>query len=190
MSGLRVGYAESSLTTVDVYEQVCSAGPVMVFGTVPTPGPGPGERVTAARVHDPAAPGCRALHDELRDPRWTLLLAAGGTGPGDAPVGVAVTAAVQYSEWLSVRTVGGERPDAPAPLTDPDGTLRAALGLAPGCWLLIRPDGYVAARGTLLTRAALDRALAPLRPAAPLAGEAPHEPGLVLPAPAHRPKEH
>ncbi|MGQ5640561.1 MULTISPECIES: FAD-dependent oxidoreductase [unclassified Streptomyces] len=190
MSGLRIGYAESSLTTVEVYEQVCSAGPVVVFGPVPTPGPGPGERVTAARVHDPEEPGCRALRDELRDPRWTLLLAAGGTGPGDAPAGVAVTAAVQYSEWLSVRTVGGERPDAPAPLTDPGGRLRSALGLAPGCWLLIRPDGYAAARGTLLTRAALDRALAPLRPPAPLAGEARHEPGLVLPAPANRPKEH
>ncbi|MBW5481320.1 hypothetical protein GPJ59_05335, partial [Streptomyces bambusae] len=49
------------------------------------------------------------------------------------------------------------------PLADPRGRLREALGLAAGGWLLIRPDGYVAAAGPDLTEAALSRALAPLR---------------------------
>ncbi|MFJ5779702.1 FAD-dependent oxidoreductase [Streptomyces sp. NPDC093094] len=189
MSGLRIGYPASPLTTLDSYHYVNALGPVVVAGTLPAPQPHPGERITAARVHDPHAPGCRALHDELRDPRWTLLLAAGGTGPGDVPVGVAVTAAVQYGEWLSVRTVGGTPADGPAPLSDPGASLRRALGLAAGCWLLVRPDGYVAARGGILTRAALERALAPLGLATRLAGEARREPDLVLPAPVPRPKE-
>ncbi|MEV1085832.1 FAD-dependent oxidoreductase, partial [Streptomyces sp. NPDC050211] len=152
MSGLRIGYDDSRLTTVESFRQVVGAGPVVLSGTVPTPGPRPGRRITEAPVHDPAAPGCRALHDELRDPRWSLLLAAGGTGPGDTPVGVAVTAAVQYGQWLSVRTVGGEDGDGgPGPLADPDARLRTALGLDPGHWVLLRPDGYVAARGGQLT---------------------------------------
>ncbi|MFE1328351.1 FAD-dependent oxidoreductase [Streptomyces sp. NPDC058741] len=191
MSGLRIGYPDSPLTTLDSYHYVSGVGPVVVAGTLPAScsRPRPGERVTAAPVHDPHAPGCRALHGELRDPRWTLLLAAGGTGPGDVPGGVAVTAAVQYGEWLSVRTVGGTPADGPAPLADPGASLRRALGLGAGCWLLVRPDGYVAARGDVLTRPALERAVAPLRPATRLAGEARREPGLVLPAPVPRPEE-
>ncbi|MEU0580168.1 FAD-dependent oxidoreductase [Streptomyces griseoincarnatus] len=188
MSGLRIGYPSSPLTTHDSYHYVSSLGPVAVAGTVCGPFPRPGERVTAARVHDPHSSGCRALHDELRDPRWTLLLAAGGTGAGDVPTDVAVTAAVQYGEWLSVRTVGGT-PGGPAPLADPGASLRRALGLAAGCWLLVRPDGYVAARGGALTRAALEQALAPVGPTTPLAGAAPREPDLAPHTPVSRPKE-
>ncbi|MFC7986271.1 FAD-dependent oxidoreductase [Streptomyces sp. NPDC057336] len=176
MSGLRIAYPGSPLTTPDQHPHLTVAGPA------------PGERVTAARVHDPGVPGFGALHEELRDTRWSLLLAAGGTGPGDGPAGVAVTAAVQYGEWLSVRTLGGGSTEAPAPLADPDSALRRALGLAPGCWLLVRPDGYVAARGRALTRTALEQALAPLRPATRLPGQPPREPD-VAPAPAPRPKE-
>ncbi|MFI0507042.1 FAD-dependent oxidoreductase [Streptomyces albogriseolus] len=177
MSGLRLGYPGSPLTTPDQHPHLTVAGPA------------PGERATAAPVHDPDVPGFRALHEELRDPRWSLLLAGGGTGPGDGPAGVAVTAAVQYGEWLSVRTVGGGRTEGPAPLTDPDSALRRALGLAPGCWLLVRPDGYVAARGRTLTRTALEQSLAPLRPATRLAGEPPREPAVAHPVPAPRSKE-
>lgn len=189
MSGLRIGYGTSSLTTVDGYRLVAGSGSAVMAGVEPTPSPSPGERVTQAHVHDTDDPGCTGLRAELRDPRWSLLLAAGGTWPGDVPVGVAVTAAAQYGEWLSVRTVGGSGPDGPAPLADPDGRLRVALGLAAGGWLLVRPDGYVAARGTALTRVALGRALAPLRPAVPLADAARPEPGLVT-ARARRVEEH
>ncbi|WP_406134656.1 FAD-dependent oxidoreductase [Streptomyces sp. NBC_01089] len=169
MSGLRIGYPTSPLTTTDG-----PAGPAPRTG----PGPGPGERARAVPLDntDPAAR--RAFSAELRDVRWTLLLSAHPGSPGRTPADVAVTAAAQYGEWLSVRTLGG-RPDAtdgPAPHTDPGATLRTALGLPPGAWLLVRPDGYVAARGPLLTRDALRRALAPAGPPAPLADAAHPEP--------------
>ncbi|MEU8891646.1 FAD-dependent oxidoreductase [Streptomyces sp. NPDC048442] len=164
MSGLRIGYATSSLTT---------GAP----GT--SAGPAPGERLTRARVHDPGDPGCAALHAELRDPRWTLLLAAGGRQPDDAPADVAGTAALQYAPWLSVRTVGGTGTDGPAPLTDRGGRLRTELGLTPGGWLLVRPDGHVAARGATLTRAALSAALAPVGTLTPLADRVPETPAVV-----------
>ena len=189
MSGLRIGYPDSSLTSPDADRYVSGTGPAAPAGALPRPCPAPGERITAAQVHDPHVPGFRTLHEELRDTRWSLLLAAGGTGPGDVPVGVAVTAAVQYGEWLSVRTVGGGSAEGPAPLADPGAALRRALGLAAGCWVLVRPDGYVAARGSVLTRPALERALAPLRPATRLAGEPRREPDVVRPAPVARSKE-
>ncbi|MEV7020230.1 hypothetical protein [Streptomyces sp. NPDC093991] len=156
----------------------------------PVPAPAPGARVTAARLHDADDPAFKAFRAELRDPRWTLLLAAGGHGPGDVPVGVAFTAAAQYGEWLSVRTAGGSGPDGPAPLADPGRRLRTVLGLRPGAWILVRPDGYVAARGTLLTRPALRRALAPLVTPVPLADEARHEPNLAVRAAAPDLEEH
>ncbi|MFI2620595.1 FAD-dependent oxidoreductase [Streptomyces sp. NPDC018584] len=199
MSGLKIGYRTSSLTTADSGTSACLPGVRSLLTSLTSltrtrkpalPAPGPGDRVTAVRT--PGVPDAvrRAFHAELRDPRWTLLLAADGHGPGDAPVGVAVTATAQYGEWLSVRTVGGGRLDGPAPLTDPDRHLRAALGLSPGAWILVRPDGYVAARGPLLTRPALCRALAPLELPAPLVDEARREPRLVLRAAAHDLEEH
>ncbi|KUN00432.1 oxygenase [Streptomyces yokosukanensis] len=190
MSGLKVAYDTSSLTGTDHYYRLADAGCVQMSAREPGREPGPGARVTAARVHDGDDPAASAFRAELRDPRWTLLLAAGGHGPGDVPVGVAVTAAAQYGEWLSVRTVGGTGPDGPAPLADPDLRLRTALGLGPGAWILVRPDGYVAARGTLLTRPSLRRALAPLQTPVPLADEARREPGPTVPVAVHDLEEH
>ncbi|MEV1026459.1 FAD-dependent oxidoreductase [Streptomyces sp. NPDC050264] len=163
MSGLRIGYGTSPLS---IHDAPTAAGPA------------PGERARAAALDgtDPASRAAFAA--ELRDVRCTLLLAAGGGGPGDVPAGVATAAAARYAEWLSVRTLG-DRPDAaggPAPFTDPGGALRGALGLRPGGWMLVRPDGYVAARGPVLTRAALRRALTPWGPAVPLADAVCEEP--------------
>ncbi|MFC8538901.1 FAD-dependent oxidoreductase [Streptomyces sp. NPDC057249] len=175
MSGLRIGYGASPLTTP---------------GTAAT-GPAPGGRARGVAL-DGLEPTVReAFAGELRDVRWSLLLGAGGTGPGDVPVGVAVTAAAQYAEWLSVRTLGGraDGSEGPAPLADPGTALRTALGLRPGSWLLVRPDGYVAARGPVLSRTALDRALAPVGPSAPLALPARVEPRAVSVHPAPT-KEH
>ncbi|MER5852847.1 FAD-dependent oxidoreductase [Streptomyces sp. NPDC002012] len=193
MSGLKIGYGASSLTTADsgALTYLADAGSVLMSAREPAPqAPGPGDRAAAVRTPDALDPAFQAFQAELRDPRWTLLLAAGGRGPGDIPVGVAVTAAAQYGEWLSVRTVGDSGPDGPAPLADPDRQLRTALGLPPGAWILVRPDGYVAARGSLLTRPALRRALAPLAPPVPLADEARREPGLILRAAPHDLEEH
>ncbi|WP_405577915.1 FAD-dependent oxidoreductase [Streptomyces sp. NBC_01190] len=133
ISGLQLGYRDSPLTTP-------AAG---------APGPRPGTRASVGVGADPADPGCRAWADELRDIRWTLAVAAGR--PAEVPAD---------SPWLSVRTLGAGA-GVPGPLADPSGRLRSALGLAPGGWLLVRPDGYVAARGRELTATALRAALAP-----------------------------
>ncbi|MFI7011785.1 FAD-dependent oxidoreductase [Streptomyces sp. NPDC050145] len=159
MSGLRLDYADSPLTTGAGPEPVPVATPVAAPVMVPRRRhvPAPGERVAgAARVSD-------ALLDELRDVRWTLLVAPGGHDASARPVRAARQAADRYGAWLSVRSVGGSGA-GPAPLPDPDGALCAALGLAAGGWALVRPDGYLAARGEYLTPAALAAALAPAHP--------------------------
>ncbi|WP_327364753.1 FAD-dependent oxidoreductase [Streptomyces sp. NBC_01296] len=142
ISGLRLAYPESSLTTPDL-------------GAV-TPA---GGRAAAAAARFPGDPGTDALRAELRDTRWSLLYAAGG--PGAART-TAAGAAAEHAPWLSVRTVGAGPGEGPGPLADPNGRLRQALGLVPGSWVLIRPDGYYAASGASLTGEALRRALSPL----------------------------
>ena len=143
MSGLRISYDDSPLTV---------AGPPAVSGPVP------GQRVTQVSVADGGAPGWAGLLAELRDPRWTLLVAAAD----QAALEAAEEAAPGCGAWLSVRTVPGPETGAGA-LPDPDGTLRRSLGLGAGGWLLIRPDGYVAARDGDLSRGSLARALTHLR---------------------------
>jgi NADPH-dependent dioxygenase len=110
--------------------------------------------------------GADALREQLRDTRWTLLVAEGGRDR--LPLRTSLRAADHCSGWLSVRTLCALRSRAvPGVLTDPDGALRAALALPPGGWALIRPDGYLAARGHRLTPRALETAMRPLclRPA-------------------------
>ncbi|MEV7558417.1 FAD-dependent oxidoreductase [Streptomyces sp. NPDC089795] len=154
ISGLRLAYPESSLTT---------SGPDTVAPA--------GGRAAAAAAHRPGDPGTDGLRAELRDTRWSLLYAQGG--PATART-TAADAATAYASWLSVRTVGVEPGECPGPLADPDGQLRRALGLAPGGWVLIRPDGYYAAGGASLTGETLRRALSPLGPEAVSGGgEAP-----------------
>ncbi|MCB5165720.1 FAD-dependent oxidoreductase [Streptomyces bambusae] len=148
MSGLLLSYPESSLTTADPL--------------IPVPA---GTRAAAAAARHPDDPGAEALRAELRDPRWSLVWAAGGP---DAAGRVAAAAAAVHGAWLSVRTVHTGGGTGPGPLADPEGLLTASLGLAPGGWLLIRPDGYVASGGAELTRDALAKALAPLGPGAVL----------------------
>ncbi|MFC7310274.1 FAD-dependent oxidoreductase [Streptomyces monticola] len=159
MSGLRLGYQDSPLTTPAPRRR-------------DTTTPAPGQRAALAAARQPQAAGPAALHAELRDPRWTLLCAPGAEtaeGPTDTvPVDTAATADRDHAAWLSVRTVADRRGGVPGPLPDPGGALREALGLGPGGWVLIRPDGYVAARGTRLTPDGLQQALAPfLREPAP-----------------------
>ncbi|SDP01385.1 2-polyprenyl-6-methoxyphenol hydroxylase [Streptomyces sp. cf386] len=133
ISGLLLGYPDSPLTTAPDAD---------------TAGPRPGTRASGAAAADPRHPGCRAWASELRDTRWTLAVADGAA------------AETPEHDWLSVRTLGDEGTRGPGALADPDGVLRAALGLADGGWLLVRPDGYVAARGREATAQALGRALA------------------------------
>ncbi|MEW2418301.1 FAD-dependent oxidoreductase [Streptomyces sp. NPDC046866] len=142
MSGLRLAYPESPLTTP-------GKGPALPAGT----------RAAAAAARHPDDPGSAALRAELRDTRWTLLWAA--AGPGEA-LRVARASAAEHGDWLSVRTAGDGTRGGPEPLPDPAGLLRRTLGLGPGGWVLIRPDGYLAAGGPTLSWRELERAIAPL----------------------------
>jgi len=120
-------------------------------------GPAPGERASAAAGAAPDDSACRQWHAELREVGWTLAV-----GAGDEAALAVATAAPGAGDWLTVRTVG------PAgDIADDNGALRAGLGLGPGGWILVRPDGYVAARGAHLDREGLDRALAPVHHLAP-----------------------
>jgi 6-methylpretetramide 4-monooxygenase / 4-hydroxy-6-methylpretetramide 12a-monooxygenase len=159
VAGLNIGYVGGPLT------RAAAEGP----------GPRPGERSGQVLPDRAVQGGWPEFAAELRDLRWTLLACeTPQTGP------VLRQAAAAHAALLSVRTVGdgtpadgtdgiGE-PAAVRALPDGGGALRTDLGLAPGGWILVRPDGYVAARGQQLTAAALEAALAPglgRAPAAP-----------------------
>ncbi|MFE7840155.1 FAD-dependent oxidoreductase [Streptomyces sp. NPDC057474] len=160
MSGLRLAYTTSSLTTGAGPEPVPIVTPDASSVMIPRPRhvPAPGERAACAAVAGDA------LARELRDVRWTLLVAPGGHGADGVPLRTATDAAARYGAWLSVRCVGSAA--GPGPLPDPGGALSRALGLAAGAWVLVRPDGYLAARGDRLTRHTLAQALEPVLPRA------------------------
>jgi NADPH-dependent dioxygenase len=147
MSALDLSYADSALSR-----------PAAPGGD----GPAPGRRLSELTEADLARPGFAALAEELRAVGWKLL--AGGSHP--ALDGTLAALEKRFGGWLSVRTVAG--PDAgPTALPDPDGALRRRLGLtAAGSWVLVRPDGYVSARGrageTALLASALTAATAGL----------------------------
>ncbi|MGW1163993.1 FAD-dependent oxidoreductase [Streptomyces sp. NPDC002550] len=104
-------------------------------------------RVTASQ--EAASAGWRSLLAELRRPGWLLLaFARSGDGPALRRL------AEEYDGVLRVCTVPA--PDArggddtvPGPLPDPGGLLADGLRARRGSWLLIRPDGHLAASGRL-----------------------------------------
>jgi NADPH-dependent dioxygenase len=173
MSGLRIGYGDSSLS-LPVEEPRVTRPPLTGAGSrirrpgadrLPRPsgtGPVPGERASAAAAVHAGQPGPDALAAELRDVRWTLLWAAGDPRSDAVPAETAARAAASHTPWLSVRTAGVRPGGAPGALPDPGRTLRDALGLGAGGWLLIRPDGYVAARGPRLTGETWERTVGEL----------------------------
>ncbi|MFE7314489.1 FAD-dependent oxidoreductase [Streptomyces sp. NPDC057555] len=182
MSALDLSYHDSPLTTPAAPGQEAAAGPA------------PGRRAAELTAADADDPGCAALLAELRDPRCTLLVRASRDGE---PHGTVRELADSATTWLSVRAIAAtdtaDRPAAgPVPLPDPDGTLSRRLGLtAPGAWLLVRPDGYVAARGPRMDGAALTAALTRARggrlpaPVEPVPGRPP-----TPVAPGPDPQEH
>jgi NADPH-dependent dioxygenase len=119
-----------------------------------------GERVAQVTAPQAAASaGWRSLLAELREPGWSLLVFA---RRADGPV--LRRLAAEYAGSVRVRTVlapgahpgdsavPGLLPDAvPGLLPDPGGLLASGLAARPGSWLLIRPDGYLAASGRLGT---------------------------------------
>ncbi|MDW6062598.1 FAD-dependent monooxygenase [Streptomyces sp. FXJ1.4098] len=127
------------------------------------------------------SPGWRELIAELSRPGWTLLAFA----TSDQYPSLCALAEA-YGGYLSVRTVVTAVPEgavegAPGPLADPGARLRADLRAAPGGWLLIRPDGYAAARGTASDRPRDALGALGLRPVlhlvAPPAGQRPEARG-------------
>lgn len=146
----------------------------------PAPAPGadrgvqPGHRVGCTARDEADHPGWRALRAALTDPRWTLLLFptapdASGRAPArhKAPDQHTVDRAAgerlerQFGRAVSVHRVrpgtGGQ--DEPDVLPDPDGALRRGLGVPPGGWALIRPDGYLAAKAPFVTAEAMEEML-------------------------------
>ncbi|WP_062436833.1 FAD-dependent oxidoreductase [Herbidospora daliensis] len=132
MSGLAIAYPTSPLTVHD--------------GDTTRTGPRPGQRLAQVRRADARDPSWQPVLAALREPGWTLLVAMTETAAGSLDV------------WRSKAW--------PTPAVHPvDGLAAEQLGLRcaqPAAettgWLLVRPDGHVAARGR--GSAELDRALA------------------------------
>ncbi|MEU2681262.1 FAD-dependent monooxygenase [Streptomyces sp. NPDC007107] len=131
MSGLAISYPDSPLT---------------VPGDEPGDGPRPGERLTQLSAADAQSPGWTALRAKLRSPTWHLLLF---TGSQDTAGKRHLTAgAGPLPAWMDTVTISQERPDDDHGVWDPDGRVRDTLTASDGDWLLVRPDGYLSARGT------------------------------------------
>jgi NADPH-dependent dioxygenase len=144
MSGLSITYADSPLTVVADDDS--------------GDGPRPGQRLTQISAADAQSPGWTALRASLRTPAWHLLVLA-GTGRTSGPDQVIADATARLS-WLDTVTISRSRPDGDDyAVWDPDGRVQDTLAATDGHWILVRPDGYVSARGAGNTnlRAALDR---------------------------------
>ncbi len=103
-------------------------------GAAPAAGIPVGQRIECNRPTYRESAGWRELITELKSTRWTLLVF--GAGP-----------TLPDSEALSVRTVQATEGGTARVLVDATGQVRAAFGAVDGDYALIRPDGYLAARG-------------------------------------------
>ncbi|MFI6317056.1 FAD-dependent monooxygenase [Nonomuraea sp. NPDC050556] len=148
VSGLNLEYAQSPLTRANGGASA----------------PRPGQRLTRRAAGPEGSPAEQAFDAELQDLRWTLLVAVPARAGGELAELLDV-ATTRHDAWLSVRSVGaGDGSGAPGLLRDRDGALRASLGLAEGGWILVRPDGYVSARGRRLDQEVVDALAAQLWP--------------------------
>jgi NADPH-dependent dioxygenase len=143
MSALGLGYGDGPLVLPGGGDSATS-GARSAGAAIPAGGRA--SRVTAGRAAESA--GWRELIRELRRPGWTLLVRP-DTGAAGESTALAELAR-GYQDVVHVRHVVPRPRSADGPVTalvDPDGRLTADLGLEPGGWLLIRPDGYTAASG-------------------------------------------
>ncbi|GGS05507.1 oxygenase [Streptomyces humidus] len=140
MSGLALDYPDSPLTVAAERSD----------------GIAPGARVGCTAETARASAGWRALCEEFTDPRWTLLVRpTASAGHGDLE-----RIGRRFGAEVSLRTVGGGDPaPGPHPLADPDGALWRALGAPDPGYALVRPDGYLAAKGELAAADELERLL-------------------------------
>lgn len=147
MSGLALSYPGSPLSVP------VTGGTVAGFA--------PGERVSCSAESVLADPGWWRLVEELTDPRWLLLLFA-DTGSVTRLRGVADETGRRFP-GVATRVVGQVASDDPGELADPAGRLRQDFGAVPGDYALIRPDGYLAARGALGAGGTLETVLRQVR---------------------------
>ncbi|RMI36028.1 FAD-dependent monooxygenase [Streptomyces triticirhizae] len=154
MSGLLLSYAERELTAKEPHRGA---------------GPAPGTRVTEVDEGDLTGTGWPVLLDALRRPGWLLVTRA---TPGEAAQADALDwVRREHGGWLTTLTVtDAPLVDGEGTVPDADGRVSARLGLAPGGWLLVRPDAYLLARGESLSRQALAGALQRLPLTSPVAG--------------------
>ncbi len=143
MSGLSIAYRQSPLTVPDD-----ESGE----------GPRPGQRLTQISAADAQSPGWVALRALLRTSAWHLLVFAGSR---HSPNQDQVTAKTEsLASWLHTVTVSrGQPAQNDYGVRDSDGRVHDALAATDGDWILVRPDGYLSARGTgdASLRDALDR---------------------------------
>ncbi|MBP0457217.1 FAD-dependent monooxygenase [Streptomyces bomunensis] len=142
MSGLGIAYSDSALTVPD------EAGE----------GPRPGRRLTQISAAEGQSPGWTALRALLRTSAWHLLVFAGSK---DATSQDQVTAkTTSLPVWLREVTISRRRQtDDDHVVWDHDGVVQDTLAASDRDWILVRPDGYISARGTGDTslRDSLDR---------------------------------
>ncbi|GHB78117.1 3-(3-hydroxyphenyl)propionate hydroxylase [Streptomyces xanthochromogenes] len=155
MSGLSIAYLESPLTVPDDGADQ---------------GPRPGQRLTQISAADAQSPGWTALRALLRAPTWHLLVFADGNDSGQGPIATETTS---LPAWLNGVTISRRRPNGvDCGVWDPGGRVQDTLAAAAGDWILVRPDGYLSARGTGggSLRTALDRLTGLFMREAPSAG--------------------
>ncbi|GGM94595.1 3-(3-hydroxyphenyl)propionate hydroxylase [Lentzea pudingi] len=149
MSGLHIAYPDSPLT---------------MPGDKSGAGPRPGQRLTQISAADAQSPGWTALRALLRTSAWHLLAFTGSTYATTQDQVTAQTRSLPT--WLDKVTISRHRLDeTDQGVWDPDGRVQDTLAATDGDWILVRPDGYLSARGTgdASLRAALQR-LASLLP--------------------------
>lgn len=143
MSALMVAYPDSPLTVTDGESGA---------------GPRPGQRLTQVTAADAQSPGWTALRTLLGTSAWHLLVFTGNPQP-TSPDQITVDAA-SLPTWLDTVTISRQRPDHDDHgVWDLDGRVQDTLAATDGNWILVRPDGYLSARGTgdAQLRSALDR---------------------------------
>ncbi len=143
MSGLMIEYPNSPLTVPD---------------DEPGEGPRPGQRLTQISAADAQSPGWMVLRAALRTPAWHLLVFTGNRRPTSPDQVTADTTSLPA--WLDTVTISRQRLDHDdRGVWDPDSRVHDTLNATDGDWILVRPDGYLSARGAGDTslHAALDR---------------------------------
>ena len=132
MSGLTIAYPDSPLT---------------VLGGESGEGPQAGQRLTQISTAEAQSPGWTVLRMLLRTPAWHLLVFAGnGQSSSQNQVPPETTS---LPTWLENVMISRRRLDGDTHgVWDLDGRVQDTLGATDGDWILVRPDGYLSARGT------------------------------------------